>query len=254
MYIENKNHLKIQNITLINGLIPKKDKMHAAIIMDGNRRYAKHLMEEKTKGHEYGVKKFREVLEWCKEFEINELTMYTFSIQNFNRPKHEFDYLMNIIRKEAEKIDNNKHKVNQLGIKVRFLGRLDLFPEDIQNACKRVTELTKNNKTYTLNLCFGYGGREEIMDAVYKIAKDVKEGKIEPEAVDEELIDNYVYMKDKPDFIIRTGGDRRTSNFLNWQSAYSEWFFIDKMWPEFTKDDFKQVVNEFNERERRYGK
>jgi len=223
------------------------------MIMDGNRRFAKKLMKEPWKGHEHGADKFKEVLSWCKELDVAELTLYTFSMQNFNRPKHEFDYLMNVIRKTYEDLKDDPRIIDE-GVRIKYLGRVDLFPEDIQAICRDLEERTKDNKTYKLNFCFGYGGREEIVDTVYKIAEDIKSGKILPTQVDEELIQNNLYMKEEPDFIIRTGGDLRTSNFLLWQSAYSEWFFLEKMWPELTKEDVQKCIEEFKGRERRFGK
>ena len=119
---------------------------------------------------------------------------------------------------------------------------------------KNIETKTKDNDDYYLNFCFGYGGREEIVDAVYRITQDIKEGKIQPTEVDEDLIDKYVYNASQPDLVIRTGGDNRTSNFLVWQSAYSEWFFVKKFWPELTKEDFFEILDEFKKRDRRFGK
>ncbi len=230
-------------------------RIHMGVILDGNRRYAKRLMMEPWKGHEFGVGALEKLLNWCAKNKIAELSIYVFSMQNFNRPKHEFEYLMNLFRKQFKSIiEDSENRINKNKIKIKFLGRLDLFPEDIQQSCKKIEEKTKNFTDYTLNICFGYGGREEIVDAVYAIAEDVKKGKINPSQVDEDLIDSYVYNASKPDFIIRTGGDFRTSNFLPWQSAYSEWFFIDKFFPELTSEDLDNIFEEFKKRDRRFGK
>lgn len=232
-----------------------KERLHMAIIMDGNRRYAKRLMLEPWKGHEYGVGALEKVLEWCKENSIKEITIYAFSMQNFNRPKHEFDYLMNIFRKQFDRMTNDpENRVHKNQIRIRILGRKDLFPQDIQEQCQNIEQATKDYTNYQLNVCFGYGGREEIVDAVHNIAKDIKEGNIIPTQVDEELIDTYMYNASQPDFIIRTGGDRRTSNFLPWQSTYSEWFFIEKFFPELNEEDLDNILAEFQGRDRRYGK
>ncbi|MGM5481231.1 MAG: polyprenyl diphosphate synthase [Nanobdellota archaeon] len=224
------------------------------MIMDGNRRFAKRLMKEPWKGHEYGAKKLENVLKWCKEAGVRALTVFAFSLQNFNRPKKEFDYLMNLFKKFFSEMKERESEVNQQDIRVRFLGRRELFPEDIQQIIADAEERTKDNSAYNLNICFGYGGREEIVDASRKLAEDVKAGKVSPEEVSEEMLENYMYMSDKPDVIIRTGGDHRTSNFLSWQSAYSEWFFIDKKWPEFEKEDFEAIMDDFKSRDRRFGK
>lgn len=232
-----------------------KEKLHLGVIMDGNRRYAKRLMIEPWKGHEYGVGALENLLEWCNTNNIRELTIYAFSMQNFNRPKHEFDYLMNIFRKQFNNMENDKeNRIHKNKIKIKILGRTDLFPQDIQEKCASIQEATKDYDNYQLNVCFGYGGREEIVDAVHNIAKDIKEGKILPTQIDEDLIDKYVYNDSQPDFIIRTGGDHRTSNFLPWQSTYSEWFFVDKFFPELTSEDLDNLFNQFKERDRRFGK
>lgn len=226
---------------------------HIAIILDGNRRFAKRLMKEPWKGHEYGAKKISELLEWCKEFNIRELTLYCLSLQNFNRPKEEFDYLMKIFREGFDKLKDDE-RIMKYGIKIRVLGRIHLLPEDIQQKIKYIVEKTKDNKNYTINFALAYGGREEITDAVKKIALSINQGKLSPEAVNEQTITENLYMQDEPDLIIRTGGEKRTSNFLIWQSWYSEWMFLDKMWPEFNKKDFIACLEEYNKRERRFGK
>lgn len=222
--------------------------------MDGNRRFAKRLMKEPWKGHEFGAKKFEELLNWCDELDVSCVTLYTLSIQNFNRPKHELDYLFKIFRKELSLWSTKESVFMKKGIKVNYYGRLDLLPDDIQEQMKSVSLSTKNNSSYQLNFCIAYGGREELVDAVHNIALDVKDGKISPLEVDIDMINRYVYLSDEPDFIIRTGGDIRTSNFLLWQSAYSEWFFLDKLWPEFEKDDLISCIDGFKSRDRRFGK
>lgn len=230
-------------------MVPK----HIAIILDGNRRFAKKLLLDPRKGHEYGEKKIEELLEWCIDLGMKELTFYAFSIQNFNRPKAEFEYLMNLMRNAFTKFFIDP-RVEKYKIHVNVIGRYTLFPKDVVQAIENVMEKTKDNKGFMLNFAMAYGGREEITDAVKKIISEVKSGKLNPEKVDEKTVQEHLYMQSEPDIIIRTGGEKRTSNFLMWQSYYSEWFFIDKMWPEFTKEDLKQVVKEFNERERRFGK
>lgn len=228
-----------------------KKPSHVGIILDGNRRFAKSLNQNLWKGHEYGYKKVGKLLEWCKEQEISELTLYVFSIQNFNRPKEEFDYLMKLFLKAAN--ESFKQDTNE-DLKVRFLGRLSLLPEDVQEAIKKIQEKTKHNSKYKLNIAIAYGGREEIEDALKKIGKDLIEKKLKLTDLTQELIDNYVYNSSQPDLIIRTGGERRTSNFLLWQSPYSEWIFLDIKWPEFEKEDFLDCLKEYSKRERRHGK
>lgn len=227
--------------------------LHVGIIMDGNRRFAKRLMKEPWKGHEYGAQKFEEMLSWCEEAGIREATIYALSIQNLNRPKHELDFLLNLFRKEL-KSWGEESAIMTKKLKVNHIGRKDLLPEDIAKGIADLEEKTSNHDNFVVNLCIAYGGQEEIVEAVHKIANDVKEGKINPLEVDIDLITSYVYLKNQPDLIIRTGGDIRTSNFLVWQSAYSEWFFIDKLWPEFDKETFLKCISEFKSRDRRFGK
>ncbi len=226
---------------------------HIAIILDGNRRFAKRLMLEPWKGHDYGKKKVEEILDWSKDLGITELTFYAFSMQNFNRPKQEFDYLMGIIRKAFIEFLDDK-RIDEYKIRIRVIGRYKLFPKDVVEALENAMERTKDYTNYTLNFALAYGGREELTDTIKVIAQKVIDGELSPDNIDEETVAENLYMSSEPDLIIRTGGEKRTSNFLMWQASYSEWFFIDKTWPEFTKEDLIAIVEEFNQRERRFGK
>ncbi len=226
---------------------------HIAIIMDGNRRYAKKNKMPLFKGHEAGANKIKELFDWCKEYKIKEVTLYTFSIQNFNREKSEIDYLLTLFEQYFKKIINDA-KINENKIKINFIGRLELFPAKIQQMAKELMDKTKNNQNYTVNFAFGYGGREEIIDAVKKIAEQVKFGNLSINEINENIIKQALYLQSEPEIIIRTSGEKRTSNFLIWQSNYSEWFFSEKFWPEFSKKDFAAILEEYKQRERRYGK
>ncbi len=223
-----------------------KPLKHLGIILDGNRRFAKKLMLRPWKGHEYGAKKIEALFEWIKEFGIKQVTLYCFSLENFNRPKEEFDYLMNLFKEEfsnqlkGSRLDENKIRIN-------VSGKVELFDKELQELISKLTEKTKNYSDYIVNFALGYGGRQEIIEAVNKM---VKKG----EEINEENLGKNLWIKDEPDLIIRTGGEKRTSNFLPWQSVYSEWIFLDKMWPEFTKEDLKKSIDEFKKRERRFGK
>lgn len=219
---------------------------HIAIILDGNRRYAKAKGKKPWQGHSEGYKKVRKVASWCRDRGINELTLYIFSTENFSRDPQEVEHIMDIFRKNFKKelIDNNKT------IKVRFIGRKHLFEDKIQKIMKEVEEKTFGNNPFTLNLAMGYGGMQEITDAVKKIVSD----NIAANKIDEPLIESYLYLNSKPDLVIRTGGAIRTSNFLLWQSSYSEWFFLEKMWPEFTEKDLDLVLEQFGSRKRNFGK
>jgi len=226
---------------------------HLGIIMDGNRRFAKRLMVKPWKGHEWGAKKLANVLEWCEEFDIKEITLYTFSVQNFNRPKDEFNYLMTIFAENFDKIKTDK-RIFENKIRINVIGRLWLFPERIQKKMKEIMELTKDHDKYIINFAMAYGGREEVIDATIKIAEKVKNGEIDIKDINEEVFQNNLYMKSEPDLIIRTGGEKRSSNFLAFQSAYSEYLFIEKMWPEFEKEDFIACIQDYSNRKRRFGK
>ena len=221
--------------------------------MDGNRRFAKRLMIKPWKGHEWGAKKLTDVLEWCEEFDIHELTLYTFSVQNFDRPPKEFDYLMNIFFDNFDNLKTDK-RIYDNQIRINIIGRTWMFPKKIQEKMKEIMDLTKDHNKYILNFAMAYGGREEVIDATIKIAKLVKEGKLDIKDINEESFKENLYMKSEPDLIIRTGGESRTSNFLAFQSVYSEYIFIDKMWPEFEKEDFVTCISEYNSRKRRFGK
>lgn len=225
---------------------------HIGIILDGNRRFAKKLMLKPWKGHEWGRKKLEKLFDWCKEIGIQEVTIYAFSVQNFDRPKQEFDYLMTLFNETFNDLTKEKTKLEQ--VQVQFIGRTWMFSQEIQDKMKSITEMTKNNGPYKINLAMAYGGREEVLDAVKKIAESVKKGKLDINKINEESFSDNLYLKSEPELIIRTGGDHRTSNFLIWQSHYSEWFFLEKTWPEFEKEDLLRVITEFSQRERRFGK
>lgn len=230
---------------------------HIGIILDGNRRFAKKLMLKPWKGHEWGMEKVKKLLEWCKEVGVPEITLYAFSIQNFQRPKDEFDYLMHLFKDAFADLVNNKSEENKKKleqIQIRFIGRTWMFPQEVQDEMKKLTEMTAGNTPYKINFAMAYGGREEVIDAVKKIADAVKQGKVDIDSINEQTFAENLYLNSEPELIIRTGGDHRTSNFLIWQSHYSEWFFLEKTWPEFEKEDLIQVINEFQTRERRFGK
>ena len=221
---------------------------HLGIILDGNRRYAKKLLREPWKGHDSGAEKVERLFDWCKELGVTELTLYVFSMQNFQRSEKEVSYLMDLFCKffTSEKI---KNKIQQNQIRLHFIGRIHLLPQKVQDLISRLQAETEKNIGFIANFAMAYGGREEIIDGVNKI---LKEGKLKE--VDETTFSKYLQLQSQPDLIIRTGGEKRTSNFLVWQSWYSEWFFLDKYWPEFEKEDLARVLEDFNKRERRFGK
>jgi len=232
---------------------PNKVPRHIGIIIDGNRRFAKKLMLKPWKGHEWGAKKLEKLLYWCKDFGVKELTIYALSIQNLDRPKEELDYLLKLFIEFYNKLKEDK-RIKESGIRIRFIGNRKLLPQNVQDAMYNLEENTKKNNQHQINFAMAYGGREEIIDATIKIAQKVKDGKLKPEEINAKTFEDNLSLKESPDMIIRTGGEKRTSNFLPYQSTYTEWFYLEKCWPEFEKEDLEKCVAEYSERERRYGK
>ena len=222
--------------------------------MDGNRRFAKKLMMKPWKGHDLGAKKMEKLVDWVVEYKIKELTLYTLSIQNFfSRSKKELNYLFKLFKRECRNLLKNE-KIDKEKIKINFIGRLNLFDKELQELMKKIMRKTKSHNKITMNLAMAYGGQEEIINAVKKITQQIKEKKLNINKINESSFKDFLYLKSSPDLIIRTGNVKRTSNFLNYQSAYSEWIFLDIMWPEFKKNDFVKCLIEFSKRERRFGK
>jgi tritrans,polycis-undecaprenyl-diphosphate synthase [geranylgeranyl-diphosphate specific] len=226
---------------------------HVAIILDGNRRFSKRLMMKPWKGHEWGAKKVEKLFDWCKEFEIKELTLYALSVENFNRPKKEFEYLMQLFKKEFKKLEKDERIYNNK-IQINFIGRLWMLPKDIQDTMTSIMEKTKTHKNHIINFALAYGGRAEVIDATKKIAEKVKSGELDIDQINEETFSENLYLRDEPELIIRTG-ESRLSGFLIYQSAYSEIIFLPNvLWPEFDKTDFTNCLIEYNKRQRRFGK
>jgi tritrans,polycis-undecaprenyl-diphosphate synthase [geranylgeranyl-diphosphate specific] len=226
---------------------------HIAIILDGNRRFAKRLLAKPWKGHEFGAKKVKQLLQWCSDLGIHEVTLYAFSVENFSRPREEFDYLMRLFKDSfAEVIKNSQ--IHDQQIRINFLGRTQMFPEDVQTAMRQLSDATKTYNRHVVNFCMAYGGRHEIVDAARKMVDDVTTGRLKKEDINEQSMLNYLYSPDEPDMIIRTGGEKRLSGFLLYASSYSELFFLEKTWPEFEKDDLIACLEEFKQRERRFGR
>jgi len=225
---------------------------HIAIIMDGNGRWAKQKGKRRIFGHKNGVKAVREVTEAAAELGVPFLTLYAFSSENWNRPKAEVIALMELlvrtIRKEVKTLMDNNVRLNAIG-------HLDTLPKRCHKELLEAIELTKHNNRTTLTLALSYGSRNEMLDAIKGIAKDIKEGKLDPEQIDEAAFSSYLYTKDMPDpeLLIRTSGEQRISNFLLWQLAYTELEFPTKFWPEYDREDLYQAILIFQKRERRFG-
>lgn len=226
---------------------------HIGFILDGNRRFAKLKGIKPWRGHTHGAQKVHELLDWCYEFGVKELTLYTFSMQNFYRSSHEVKKVMEIIENELRRLLHDDRVVSR-GVKVTVIGQKDLLPQSIQDIITAVETKTAAHTNFKLNICLAYGGKEEILQAVKKIMKKVLTRVIDINDISPEMLTAQLQLQSEPDLIIRTGGDHRTSNFLTWQSSYSEWFFVSKLLPEFNRDDFSHILNEYAVRERRYGR
>ena len=231
-----------------------KENYHVGLILDGNRRYAKSLGMKPWDGHLKGAEKIEKLFDWCKDLGVKEATLYCWSMQNFQRSKEEVAFIFALFKKFFDKLLKNIETTKKNDIRIKFLGRIHLFPKDIQERMHKIMDLTKDHKTYTANFCMAYGGREEITDAMKKIGEKIEKGKLHTKDIDEKLVQDHLYSSSSPDFIIRTSGELRTSNFLIWQGNYSEWFFLKKTWPEFEKEDLAQCIEEFKQRNRRFGK
>jgi len=231
---------------------PKKLPQHVAIIMDGNGRWAKARRLPKIAGHRAGVKRVQEAIKAAGELGIKVLTLYTFSTENWKRPKREINALFNLLE---EYLDKEEDKLNKNNIKLSVIGNVEGLPDSVQKKLKKAIESTKNNSGLTLNLALNYGSRNEIINAVRNIAKDVSAGSLSPEDITDELFSGYLYTKDlpDPDLLIRTSGEFRVSNFLLWQISYAEFYITKKLWPDFKKQDLKKAVAEYQRRERRFG-
>ena len=226
---------------------------HLAIIMDGNGRWAKQQGLLRAFGHEKGTKSVRVTVETCAKLGIENLTLYAFSTENWNRPKLEVDTLMkllvNSLKKELPTLEKNDIRLN-------CIGNVDLLPTKAKSALLSVIEKTKNNTRMTLTLALSYGSREELLNAVKIISEKVKNNIISIDTIDESIINEHLYTHNLPDvdLVIRTSGEHRISNFLLWQIAYAEFYFTDVLWPDFKEDDLYAAIISYQKRERRFGK
>ena len=226
---------------------------HIAIIMDGNGRWAKKQGMARTFGHENGAKAVRRVVEGCAELGVENLTLYAFSTENWNRPKLEVQTLMRLLISSLKKeiktlLDNN--------IKLCTIGNLNTLPSRVYKELVDVMEKTKLNTRMTLTIALSYGSREELISTIKEISIKVKNNIISPENIDESIINEHLYTRNLPDvdLLIRTSGEQRISNFLLWQIAYAELYFTNTLWPDFSKEDLYHAIIEYQKRERRFGK
>jgi tritrans,polycis-undecaprenyl-diphosphate synthase [geranylgeranyl-diphosphate specific] len=228
---------------------------HVAFILDGNRRFGELVLNDKFAGHQYGADKIKDVLDWCRVYDIRTVTLWGFSTDNFNRPKDEVNMLMDLFAEKLNLLVEKNSDIRKHDVKINFYGKTDLFPKNVQDAINSVTLATKDNKSYIVNFAIAYGGHQEILDVARKLAKRVVDGELAPEDISAEDFESAMYL-DLPnvDLVIRTGGAKRTSGFMPWKGAYAEWIFTDKYWPEFEKHDFIRALTDYSDRQRRFGK
>ena len=230
---------------------------HVGIILDGNRRFARELMKRPWMGHKMGLEKARTVLGWACERGIKYVTAYVLSLENIQtRPKKELKLILKYFGEEMDNIVTSAdHVVNRFAVQVRFIGRTHILPDDLQAKMKKVELATKKYKKHTMNIAIAYGGQQELVDAMKKILQKGLAGVIKPSDLNETILKEHLYTNGQPypDMILRTGGEKRLSNFLPFQSAYSELFFTDTKWPALTEKEFDSALREFSNRQRRFG-
>ena len=230
---------------------------HIGVILDGNRRWASAHDMIPWEGHREGAEKVKNFLEWALDLGITTVTFYAFSTENFNRSEEEVKELMNLYEENLKEILKSDI-IHKYKVKIAAIGRMSLLPERIQQLIAEVEESTKDYSDYYLNVALAYGGRAEIVDATREIASKVRRGELFPEDIDEATIEKHLYTshlpQQEPDIVMRTSGESRISNFLIWQSAYSELFFVDVYWPDFREIDLERAIRAYQNRKRRYGK
>lgn len=228
---------------------------HVAIIMDGNRRFAREFGLEASEGHEKGKEKLEEMMEWCLELGIKVLTVYAFSTENLGRDEQEVEFLMDLFEHNFRRLADDE-RIHKHHIKLTVIGQRELLPQRVQDAISVAEKATEHYSDYYYNIAIAYGSRQEIIQAIKMIAQEVKDGTIQVDQIDEKYFSKFLYTADfpDPDLILRTSGEERVSNFLLWQLAYSELYFTDVYWPGFRKVDFLRAIRSFQQRHRRFGK
>jgi len=231
----------------------QKPLKHVAVIMDGNGRWAKSKGLERFLGHRQGTKATVATVEAGVDLGLEHLTLFVFSSENWQRPKIEVEYLMNLL---VEMVAQEIPHLMEKNVKLKVIGNMSKLPEKPRKKLQEAIDKTAQNSGMQLNLAISYGGRMEIVEAAREIAALAKKGELNPETLDETQFANHLYLRDAPDpdLVIRTGGEYRLSNYLLWQAAYSEFFVSDVLWPNFTKEDFAKAIEFYNTRQRRFGK
>lgn len=236
-----------------DGPIPE----HIGVILDGNRRWAIEHRMPTWLGHKKGASKVMELIEWCHKLGVKILTLYVLSTENFKRKPHELSRLLEILEERLKFLIKKSDYLMKYNVRIKAIGRLHLLPQHIRELIYQVESLTKSNSSFYVNIAVAYGGRCEIVDAVRKIAEEVRRGGLSPDDIDDRLIERFLYTshlsKQDPDLIIRTSGEERLSNFLLWQSAYSELLFLDVYWPDFRDIDLLRAIRIYQQRKRRFG-
>ncbi len=228
---------------------------HVAIIMDGNRRFAREIgLGNTLDGHTKGRDKLEEVLEWCLDVGVHILTVYAFSTENIKRPSEEIQHLMHLFAENFRKVGDDA-RVHQNQIKIKVFGDRDILPDDVKAAIQYAEDRTKDYGAYRFNVAVAYGGREEILQAIRDVVRDAQAGQVQPDDINEKFFSRRLYTADlpDPDLVLRTSGEERISNFLLWQLAYSELYFVDVYWPGFRKIDFLRALRSYQQRQRRHG-
>ena len=225
---------------------------HIAIIMDGNGRWAQKRSMPRSSGHQSGVKATRQVVEHCARLGVKALTVYAFSSENWRRPQAEVSFLMELF---VRALRNEVEKLHDSGIQLRFIGEIDEFPQGLQNEIALSSDKTAMNEGMQLNIAVNYGGRNEMVRVMRRVAADVNNGLLAPEDIDENLITSYSWLPDglEPDLFIRTGGEQRLSNYLLWHLAYTELYFTQTLWPDFGAQELDMAIQQFSHRQRRFG-
>ncbi len=255
--LNNRLTYKIYELILWHQIKDGPKPYHVAVILDGNRRWAEKRGLPRWMGHRFGVEKVDNLLHWLKDLDVKSLTIYVFSTENFSRPEEEVNEIMKLVEEKLSDLlfSSDIHKMR---VKVKAIGRLDLLPAKLREMLEKIEDATCDYDNFYLNIAIAYGGRAEIVDATRKIAEKVQQGELSPGEIDEETIERHLYTsylpRSEPDMIIRTSGEERLSNFLLWQSAYSELFFLDVYWPDFRRIDLWRAIRTYQCRERRSGK
>ncbi|MDE1842489.1 MAG: di-trans,poly-cis-decaprenylcistransferase [Thaumarchaeota archaeon] len=230
---------------------------HIAIILDGNRRWAKRNLIMKIDGHFRGADAVEKLLDWCEELNIRIITLYVLSAENLNRKDDELGYLYELINERLHKLYNDP-RIHKNRMKVKAIGSIELLPDFLKDILGKLEETTKNYDGHYLNIAIAYGGQNELVDAIKKIGAKIKDGSLDVNQIDKDVIESSLYTshlpQSSPDMILRTSGEKRLSGFLLWQSAYSELVFMDVYWPEFRKIDLMRAIRTFQKRGRRLGK